>query len=358
MLWADDFSRNLGVRVLARGAQALWERARPGDAFVHQDFNVGETGHAMDRGVVIRDALGRDRKVAALLDGMDVVLDTGAGDSFTDMYGVKRLALMTYVREAARRRGLPVVLMPQTIGPFRHRASRAAARRTLRQALAVVARDPVSARHSQALGRAVDCVSTDVVFALPVPQARGSRDVLLNVSGLLWHGEGGVDVSSYRALMHEIVGVLQGVGREVTLIAHVLDNRWRDNDVSALRQFVVEASTVLEVVIPEDLEDARSTMGGANLVIGSRMHACLNAISVGTPAIPLGYSRKFAPLMADLGWEHTIDLRSVVDVPRQVADLVTSGVLEGDVPLVRARGEVLLGRAVESLAALDVGGVN
>ena len=45
-------------------------------------------------------------------------------------------------------------------------------------------------------------------------------------------------------------------------------------------------------------------------MIGSRMHACLNALSVGTPAIPLAYSRKFAPLLGDLGWAHVVDLRT------------------------------------------------
>jgi colanic acid/amylovoran biosynthesis protein len=67
------------------------------------------------------------------------------------------------------------------------------------------------------------------------------------------------------------------------------------------------------VVIPEQLEDVRRTVASARVVIGSRMHACLNALSVGTPAVPLAYSRKFEPLLADLGWAHTVDLRTAAD---------------------------------------------
>ena len=64
-------------------------------------------------------------------------------------------------------------------------------------------------------------------------------------------------------------------------------------------------------VLPQsrlDLEDARAAMKGANLVIGARMHACLNALSVGTPAIAMAYSRKFRPLLDSLGWAASVSL--------------------------------------------------
>ena len=35
--------------------------------------------------------------------------------------------------------------------------------------------------------------------------------------------------------------------------------------------------------VPADLDDARAVIKGANVVIGARMHACLNALSTGTP---------------------------------------------------------------------------
>ena len=66
----------------------------------------------------------------------------------------------------------------------------------------------------------------------------------------------------------------------------------------------------LEVVVPTDLDSVRETIAGARLLIGSRMHACLNALSVGTPAIPLAYSRKFAPLLDSVGWTTGFDLRT------------------------------------------------
>src|SRR5699024_9500305 len=48
--------------------------------------------------------------------------------------------------------------------------------------------------------------------------------------------------------------------------------------------------------------------------------ACLNALSVGTPAIPLAYSRKFAPLLDSVGWTTGFDLRTddPATLPRQI----------------------------------------
>jgi polysaccharide pyruvyl transferase WcaK-like protein len=54
------------------------------------------------------------------------------------------------------------------------------------------------------------------------------------------------------------------------------------------------------------------------------MHACLNALSMGTPAIPWAYSRKFAPLMSDLGWDLSVDL-ALEQTPGEVtAHVVTT----------------------------------
>jgi hypothetical protein len=46
------------------------------------------------------------------------VLDIGAGDSFTDIYGPKRFAYLWLTKAMAIARRRPLVLSPQTIGPF------------------------------------------------------------------------------------------------------------------------------------------------------------------------------------------------------------------------------------------------
>jgi polysaccharide pyruvyl transferase WcaK-like protein len=82
------------------------------------------------------------------------------------------------------------------------------------------------------------------------------------------------------------------------------------------------------------------------------MHACLNALSVGTPAIPLAYSRKFDSLMRDLGWEHTVDLRTDSDAVNSVLAILDHPGLDAEVQSVIARADVALDSARTSLAGL------
>ena len=51
-----------------------------------------------------------------------------AGDSFADIYGRSRLLNQSVLAYLARSAGTPVVMGPQTIGPFSSRRGRALAR--------------------------------------------------------------------------------------------------------------------------------------------------------------------------------------------------------------------------------------
>jgi polysaccharide pyruvyl transferase WcaK-like protein len=273
-----------------------------------QDFEPTGDGLGFDRKTVLADIRTRRGPVWERLQGVDLIVDTGAGDSFTDLYGMKRHFLMSYVRRQAQRLGIPIIFGPQTIGPFVSRLAVGLARRPLRASPLVLARDSSSLAECERLAPGKARLSTDVVFAIPQPERQLQFDVILNVSGLLWSGGTLVDGETYRENILDLVRGLRASGRNVTLMPHVLDSTNVDNDVPTCSRLAQDFG--LELVVPETLADARAIVSAAAIVVGSRMHACLNALSVGTPAVPLAYSRKFAPLMSDLGWEHTIDLKS------------------------------------------------
>jgi colanic acid/amylovoran biosynthesis protein len=163
------------------------------------------------------------------------------------------------------------------------------------------------------LGRGNVSLATDVVFALARPTVEASRDVVINVSGLLWEKNAHIDNETYQESVRELIAQMLQRGRSVTLLAHVLDNPSTDNDTVPIMELKAELGDKVQVVIPATLSEVREVLASARLVVGSRMHACLNALSVGTPSIPWAYSRKFGPLMTDIGWPHNIDLRSERD---------------------------------------------
>jgi polysaccharide pyruvyl transferase WcaK-like protein len=307
VLWANPQSPNLGVRALGEGAAAVLTRADP--AIEISWAGYGASGAPVPLGhwrPVARDLLPRQGRLEEWLARFDVVLDMRDGDSFADIYGFRRLATICLVAEHAHRAGVPLVLGPQTIGPFTTPWSRLLARRSLETAALVMVRDPGSAEQAERLGRLPDVRSTDVVFALPVPDRVAWRDVVLNVSGLLWNSAAHGDPVHYRRTMVEVFRRLVSAGRTVSLLCHVLGGDTVDNDVSAAHELLTMVGVDAEVVEPLGLTEARQLLRGADLVVGSRMHACLNALSVGTPAIALAYSRKFEPLLHDLGWTHVV----------------------------------------------------
>jgi len=75
------------------------------------------------------------------LDQADVVLDISGGDSFADTYGQRLLWSQIVVKQLALAMGKPLVLLPQSLGPFASGQSSRAACRILRRSLLVASRD-------------------------------------------------------------------------------------------------------------------------------------------------------------------------------------------------------------------------
>lgn len=351
LLWADDASPNLGVRALGRGTATLVNQVWPDAEITFQNYGhrAPQLPFGRLRSLALERVTGR-LGMQRWLGEFDLVVDTRSGDSFSDLYGLHRLAVMSAVSELVSQAGIPVVLGPQTIGPFASRRGRVMARNSLRRARLVMARDPQSATEATRLGRPADVVTTDVVFSLPVPAVERTRDVILNISGLLWQQNPHVSAARYRESVTDLYRGLVASGREVTLLSHVVDSPNDDNDVRAVTEFARSNAPGIEVVVPDGLDQVRSVLASATVVVGSRMHACLNALSVGTPAVPLAYSQKFEPLLHSLGWEHAVDLRGDADpVPAVLRHIEHPG-LASDVGLTLDRARASLSKAHDVLA--------
>ncbi|WP_442902845.1 polysaccharide pyruvyl transferase family protein [Gordonia sp. 852002-50395_SCH5434458] len=276
-------------------------------------------------------SFGRSGPIRSVLRCADIVVDTGAGDSFSDIYGLKRLFVMVYVQLRCIFLGKPLVLFPQTIGPFHTRIGALAAGAVLERAACVIAREPHSADVAVQNRAQEVLTSTDLVFALPVhAQPTHRRDVVVNVSGLLWFDNGHVSSSYYREQTIDLVRQLNDRGRRVTLLAHVVGSPSGNDDATAIAQMLESGVKVEEVVIPTSLDQVRETLGSAAWVVGARMHACLNAVSQGVPAISWGYSDKFLPLMDHLGWHTSLDLRKKPQAARQTIEHIDSSPLGVD----------------------------
>ncbi len=261
----------------------------------------------------------------------DLVLDIGAGDSFADIYGPRRIAYMLLAQNIALANGRPLVLSPQTIGPFGRPWARRLALNVMRRARLVAARDTLSTRFAREMGfRGRLIEATDVAFRLPydrpAPRSADSASggpvrVGINVSGLLLNGGYTRDnmfglKADYPALMREALGFFSdrarcGADCEVHLVSHViapLDSV--ESDLAAGRALAAEFPGTIVAPTFATPSEAKSYIAGLDFFTGARMHACIAALSSGVPVLPMAYSRKFAGLFGTLGYDHIADCKA------------------------------------------------
>jgi polysaccharide pyruvyl transferase WcaK-like protein len=272
----------------------------------------------------------------ALVRRQDAVIDIGAGDSFADIYGkprLRRIFAMKFLTHLAR---TPLVVAPQTIGPFTRTASRRLARITLNRSALVATRDRLSTEAARELGvRRPVIEASDVALRLPDDVRKksdgGPPKVGINVSGLLMGGgytgrnQFGLTVD-YPALVRGLIRHFQdhSDGCEVHLVPHVFPDTPRagqENDYSASELLAAEFPGL--VLAPRFVtpSEAKSYIAGMDFFMGARMHACIAALSSGVAMAPMAYSRKFAGLFGSIGYEHTLDCTalSAGDVQDRIA---------------------------------------
>jgi polysaccharide pyruvyl transferase WcaK-like protein len=289
----------------------------------------------------------------------DLVIDIGAGDSFADIYGggrLKRLFAMKFLTHLA---GTPLVVAPQTIGPFTKGWSSLLARLTLRLSALVATRDALSTKALRDLGyKGAAIEASDVALRLPwdASPARygGPPRVGLNVSGLLMAGgytgknELGMALD-YPRLIRDLIADFQGKGAEVHLVPHVVVRSGpmvKEDDLRACETLAAEIpGTVLAPAFASPSE-AKSYIAGMDFFLGARMHACIAAFSSGVPVVPMAYSRKFAGLFGSLGYDRTVDCTTedAVAIRAKVADAWENRTtLAADTRAALARGREKLG---------------
>jgi len=332
MLWHSLTSDNLGVTALSvSNIQVARNAARR--AGIDAEFVIIGTCGSMPHPVntndceahgcwSLRQLLSHPWKFSALIKSCDLVLDIGEGDSFSDIYGSRRYfaqALSKAMVIAGRR---PLILCPQTIGPFSSSLSRLSSALLMQMCVKVFARDSLSMECLHSLGVAkVAGEAIDVAFCLPFDRADWPSvdrlDVGINVSALLYNGgytRGNQFqlVAKYDALVHALISYFLNVpGVIVHLIPHVFarDAGVEDDHALALRL----AERYPGVVVPKAFcspSEAKSYIAGMEFFVGSRMHACIAAFSSGIPVVPLAYSRKFAGLFKTLDYEYVGDCRT------------------------------------------------
>ncbi len=290
----------------------------------------------------LRDRILRMSPWIRTLAEADIIADHFYGDSFSDIYGLRRLLSYASLRGTALVMARPILLLPQTYGPFRSHAARRIARSILSRASHILARDPEGLEAvRQVLGNRVRPEALrfcpDLAMALdpqrpetadirpPLPDTGGQPLVGLNVSGLLYNGGYSRDnmfslECDYAEMARQLVRrLLEETDAHILLVPHVFsDDVESDNLACAAIADAVQESQAARVHLVArryDQNEIKGIIGQCQFFIGSRMHACIAALSQGIPAVGIAYSNKFRGVFASVGLQD-----AVIDARKQGTD--------------------------------------
>jgi polysaccharide pyruvyl transferase WcaK-like protein len=261
----------------------------------------------------------------------NLIGDIRGGDSFSDIYGIRRLLLAASEYLVVSLLGKRVSLLPQTCGPFRSKISRVVAHWILKQAPVILVRDRRSEEIAKELlgdtGKETRVkLCPDVAFSLPAvapprieitpPFESSSQTCLVgvNINGLLYMGGYTRDnmfrlQCNYPEFCNELVKQLASIpNTRVLLIPHTFGSHPPlEEDEGACRKVweSVRGTGIFDNVHflegSYDQSEIKNVIGRCDFLLGARMHACIAALSQGIPCVGLAYSRKFAGVFETAG---------------------------------------------------------
>ena len=257
-------------------------------------------------------------------ESCDIFFEIAGGDSFSDIYGIERLTDANRVHRMVRRLKKPLVFLPQTIGPFATEQAAAIASDSLRHARFVFTRDPVSFSLASSMVEQDRIMQTiDMACFMDYIPAKsrvgGMIRAGVNPSGLLWNGgytgrnQFGL-AEDYKQTIRNVIRRLGDMQVQPVLVAHVLNGPGFQIEDDYRVCLELKSEFPLCDVAPYFYTpmEAKSFISGLDLLIGSRMHACIGAYTSGVPVFPLAYSRKFSGFFnGALEWNYGADLKDV-----------------------------------------------
>ena len=328
-----SYSRgNFGLCALAFGEQVVVERACT-DLGLDYEITCFETGinHPCNDSPKVKLETYDLRNVfksAKQFSKCDLIFDITGGDSFSDIYGKKWLIQTNLLKSFVLLNNKPLVLMPQTYGPFNNCFFKQWSKIIINKAYKVYSRDKKSTHYitDELKCKNITPFTTyDLAFSLPYDNLYNKKNKIkigINISGLLWNYKKmknnnislNVDYIKYHELLIE--WLIRNDKYEIYLVPHVLCTEregedYYDNDCKVLKEIQNKYKKCIYRDNFETVIDVKSYISSLDILIASRMHASIGAFSSGVCSIPFAYSRKFAGVYDDLNYKYLIDGQSL-----------------------------------------------
>ena len=233
---------------------------------------------------------------------IELVIDA-SGFAYGDQWGGRNVRLLGAEIRRLKRHKAGYILLPQAFGPFSKPADRQALAQGLPQALLVCARDEQSFQYLKDSAPDADIQQfadftnlvaprlPEVSASLQQPQRYG---LIIPNSAML--GPRNRNSAWREHYVHQLI-TSATLMRQLGITPIVLNHEGEAD--AALCHQLLAAVDGLQLVSPAHPAEVKGWIAAATLVVCSRFHGCVSALSSGVPCIGTSWSHKYEMLFAE-----------------------------------------------------------
>lgn len=267
----------------------------------------------------------------------DLIIDI-TGDSFGDYQslnvmsiGLRQLPIIFFKK--------PLILFPQSLGPFIHFFSKIMARIILNYSKVIFIREKISLNYIRTFLKNPKniffCIDTAFFLEENTEETNYDKFYEKNNESLLIIGIAASQLISsekYIEIFSNLSNqIINSYGHKILLIPHVIDTIAYKNDDRIVLKKIYQNIHRKEncLIIEEDLPASilKKLIGMCDIFIGSRMHSNIASLSTNVPTIAISYSHKFLGIMElyEQGEYvlnvNTLDFNNLINCFNKICDL-------------------------------------
>lgn len=205
----------------------------------------------------------------------------------------------------------PLVFFTQGFEPVHRRVDRLLYRAVLSHAALVLARSAASGEVAATLGARHIEVAPDAAFALPLTTRpvppMPPRLVAVSVRDWPWVRGGQATADAYEAAIAALIEHIAATGGAVRFVSTCQgEPSYRFDDSATAERIAGRLTPAARSVVEVDhafhrWDDVQRSLGEADVVVATRLHASILALCAGQPVLPIAYEPKTHEVFKDLG---------------------------------------------------------
>ncbi|GAB6165777.1 hypothetical protein JCM19992_17770 [Thermostilla marina] len=254
------------------------------------------------------------RTYGLVLEEETTAVIDASGFAFGDQHGPRPTEAMLDRCRRWKTQGKKIVLLPQAFGPFSSRRIREAARAMLEFCDLVFAREETSYRHVVDVAGQLPHIRTAPDFTVLVEGDRSASQNIGNNVAFIVPNMRMLDKTDenirkdYVPFLGNVITTLRNMDLRPVVLLHTPEDKAL---VPRIAEAVGKRIDIVEESCPVRL---KGMLGTAHLVVSSRFHAVVGALSQGVPTLACGWSHKYEELLSDFDCPEGV--LSVHDTPR------------------------------------------